>query len=413
MISAKEVEDAYDLLKAVVTKTPLQLDPYLSNKYQANIYLKEENLQKVRSFKLRGAYYSISKLSDEQRSKGVVCASAGNHAQGVAFAANQLNISATIFMPVTTPNQKISQVKFFGESHVTIRLIGDTFDESARAAKAFSQDNDKPFIDPFDDENVMRENNREDAFIDPMADIETINLELILADLESVNKRYARVEKVARTAKDKDAVAEFNVLKKLKPVLEDGKTARTIDFDEDETKVLKSLFLLTSKPVLYVANVSEDEVGEPDNIEYVKQIREFAATENAEVAVISARVEEEISELEDDEKAEFLEAIGLKESGVDMLTRAAYHLLGLATYFTAGEKEVRAWTFKRGMKAPQMAGIIHTDFEKGFIRAVTMSYDDLLKYGSEKAVREAGRLREEGKEYVGQDGDIMEFRFNV
>ncbi|MFR0819539.1 MAG: DUF933 domain-containing protein, partial [Lactococcus lactis] len=167
------------------------------------------------------------------------------------------------------------------------------------------------------------------------------------------------------------------------------------------------------KPVLYVANVSEDEVGEPDNIEYVKQIREFAATENAEVAVISARVEEEISELEDDEKAEFLEAIGLKESGVDMLTRAAYHLLGLATYFTAGEKEVRAWTFKRGMKAPQMAGIIHTDFEKGFIRAVTMSYDDLLKYGSEKAVREAGRLREEGKEYVGQDGDIMEFRFNV
>ena len=145
----------------------------------------------------------------------------------------------------------------------------------------------------------------------------------------------------------------------------------------------------------------------------MKQIREFAATENAEVAVISARVEEEISELEDDEKAEFLEAIGLKESGVDMLTRAAYHLLGLATYFTAGEKEVRAWTFKRGMKAPQMAGIIHTDFEKGFIRAVTMSYDDLLKYGSEKAVREAGRLREEGKEYVGQDGDIMEFRFNV
>ena len=264
----------------------------------------------------------------------------------------------------------------------------------------------------FDDENVMRENNREGEFIDPMADIETINLELILADLESVNKRYARVEKIART-KDKDAVAEFNVLQKIKPVLEDGKSARTIEFDEDEAKVVKSLFLLTTKPVLYVANVSEDEVGEPDNIEYVKQIREFAATENAEVAIISARVEEEISELEDDEKAEFLEAIGLQESGVDMLTRAAYHLLGLATYFTAGEKEVRAWTFKRGMKAPQMAGIIHSDFEKGFIRAVTMSYEDLIKYGSEKAVREAGRLREEGKDYVGQDGDIMEFRFNV
>jgi len=264
----------------------------------------------------------------------------------------------------------------------------------------------------FDDENVMRENNREGEFIDPMADIETINLELILADLESVNKRYARVEKIART-KDKDAVAEFNVLQKIKPVLEDGKSARTIEFDEDEAKVVKSLFLLTTKPVLYVANVSEDEVGEPDNIEYVKQIREFVATENAEVAIISARVEEEISELEDDEKAEFLEAIGLQESGVDMLTRAAYHLLGLATYFTAGEKEVRSWTFKRGMKAPQMAGIIHSDFEKGFIRAVTMSYEDLIKYGSEKAVREAGRLREEGKDYVGQDGDIMEFRFNV
>ncbi|WP_396425447.1 threonine ammonia-lyase IlvA [Lactococcus cremoris] len=155
MINAKEVEEAYDLLKPVVTKTPLQLDPYLSNKYQANIYLKEENLQKVRSFKLRGAYYSISKLSADQRSKGVVCASAGNHAQGVAFAANQLNISATIFMPVTTPNQKVSQVKFFGGHHVMIRLIGDTFDESAKAAKEFSKDNGKPFIDPFDDEKVI------------------------------------------------------------------------------------------------------------------------------------------------------------------------------------------------------------------------------------------------------------------
>ncbi|MCL2676842.1 MAG: redox-regulated ATPase YchF [Streptococcaceae bacterium] len=265
----------------------------------------------------------------------------------------------------------------------------------------------------FDDENVMRENNREDAFVDPMADIETINLELILADLESINKRYARVEKVARTTKDKDAVAEFKILEKIKPVLEDGKSARTLEFDDEEQKIVKQLFLLTTKPVLYVANVSEDEVADADNIEYVKQIRQFAQTENAEVAIISARVEEEISELEDEDKAEFLEALGLKESGVDMLTRAAYHLLGLATYFTAGEKEVRAWTFKQGMKAPQLAGIIHSDFEKGFIRAVTMSYEDLMQYGSEKAVREAGRLREEGKEYVGQDGDIMEFRFNV
>ena len=265
----------------------------------------------------------------------------------------------------------------------------------------------------FDDENVMREAGRESKFVDPMDDIETINLELILADLESVNKRFARVEKIARTQKDKDAIAEFNVLSKIKPVLEAGKSARTIDFDEDEQKVVKGLFLLTTKPVLYVANVSEDQVGEPDSIDYVKQIRDFAATENAEVVVISARIEEEIAELDDDEKAEYLESIGLEESGVDLLTRAAYHLLGLATFFTAGEKEVRAWTFKRGMKAPQMAGVIHSDFERGFIRAVTMSYDDLMKYGSEKAVREAGRLREEGKDYVGQDGDMMEFRFNV
>ena len=196
-------------------------------------------------------------------------------------------------------------------------------------------------------------------------------------------------------------------------MLEDGKSARTIDFTEEEQKIVKGLFLLTTKPVLYVANVDEDQVSNPDDIEYVKQIREFAATENAEVVVISARVEEEISELDDEDKEMFLEDLGLTESGVDKLTRAAYHLLGLETYFTAGEKEVRAWTFKRGIKAPQAAGIIHSDFEKGFIRAVTMSYDDLISYGSEKAVREAGRLREEGKDYVVQDGDIMEFRFNV
>ena len=244
----------------------------------------------------------------------------------------------------------------------------------------------------FDDENVMREQGREDDFVDPMADIDTINLELILADLESINKRYARVEKIARTQKDKDSVAEFNILQKIKPVLEDGKSARTIDFTEEEQKIVKGLFLLTTKPVLYVANVDEDQVANPDDIDYVKQIREFAATENAEVVVISARVEEEISELDDEDKEMFLEDLGLTESGVDKLTRAAYHLLGLGTYFTAGEKEVRAWTFKRGIKAPQAAGIIHSDFEKGFIRAVTMSYDDLIKYGSEKAVKEAGRF---------------------
>ncbi|MEX2805651.1 redox-regulated ATPase YchF [Streptococcus sp. H31] len=265
----------------------------------------------------------------------------------------------------------------------------------------------------FDDENVMREQGRESDFVDPVADIETINLELILADLESVNKRYTRVEKIARTQKDKDSVAELAVLQKLKPVLEDGKSARSIEFTDDEQKIVKQLFLLTTKPVLYVANVDEDKVADSDKLAYVQDIRTFAASENAEVVVISARAEEEISELDDEDKLLFLEDLGLHESGIDKLTRAAYHLLGLATYFTAGEKEVHAWTFKRGIKAPQAAGIIHSDFEKGFIRAVTMSYDDLLKYGSEKAVREAGRLREEGKDYIVQDGDIMEFRFNV
>lgn len=260
----------------------------------------------------------------------------------------------------------------------------------------------------FDDENITHV----EGHVDPLEDIDVINLELILADLDSINKRHARVEKIART-KDKDAVAEFQVMTKLKTALEEGLSARTVELTEDETKIAKTFFLLTTKPVLYVANVSEDEVGNPDGIQYVKDIKAFAETENAEVVVISARAEEEISELEDDEKAEFLEAMGLEESGVDQLTRAAYHLLGLGTYFTAGEKEVRAWTFKRGMKAPETAGIIHSDFERGFIRAETVSFEDLNHYGSMHAAKEAGRVRLEGKEYLVQDGDIMEFRFNV
>jgi len=266
----------------------------------------------------------------------------------------------------------------------------------------------------FDDENIMRENNREAAFVDPLDDIETINMELILADLESVSKRYTRVEKIARTGKDKEAQLEFAILQKIRPVLEEGKSARTIEFTPEEEKMVKRLFLLTTKPVLYVANVSEDAVADADDNEYVKQIRDFAATENADVVVISARAEEEIAELDtDEEKKEFLEAMGLEESGLDQLTRAAYHLLGLGTYFTAGEKEVRAWTFRRGMKAPQCAGIIHTDFERGFIRAETISFEDLDKYKTHQAAKEAGRVRLEGKDYVVQDGDIMEFRFNV
>ncbi len=260
----------------------------------------------------------------------------------------------------------------------------------------------------FDDDNITHVEGR----VDPLADIDTINLELVLADLDSITKRYTRVAKIAKT-KDKDAVAELAVLNKLKPVLEEGLSARTIEFTEDEQKIVKSLFLLTAKPILYVANVSEDEVADSDNNPYVQQVRTFAANEQAEVIVVCARAEEEIAELDDEDKADFLEALGIEESGLDQLIRAAYDLLGLATYFTAGEQEVRAWTFRKGIKAPQAAGIIHTDFERGFIRAETVSFDDLNTYGNMQAAKEAGKVRLEGKEYIVQDGDVMLFRFNV
>lgn len=260
----------------------------------------------------------------------------------------------------------------------------------------------------FDDDNITHVEGR----VDPLADIDTINLELVLADLESVNKRYTRVAKIAKT-KDKDAVAEFTVLDKIKPVLEEGISARSIEFTDEEQRIVKSLFLLTTKPVLYVANVAEEDVADYETNDYVNKVKEFAASENAEVIVISARAEEEIAELEEEDKAEFLEALGIEESGLDQLIRAAYDLLGLATYFTAGEQEVRAWTFRKGIKAPQAAGIIHTDFERGFIRAETVSFEDLNQYGTMQAAKEAGRVRLEGKDYVVQDGDVMLFRFNV
>lgn len=260
----------------------------------------------------------------------------------------------------------------------------------------------------FDDENITHVEGR----VDPLDDISTINLELILADLEAVEKRIGRVEKLSKQ-KDKDAVAEFNVLVKLRDAFENDKPARAVEFSEDEEKIVRNLFLLTRKPVLYVANVSEEDVSSPDDNKYVQQVREFAAGENSEVIVVCARAEEEIAELEDEDKVEFLEALGIEESGLDQLIRSAYTLLGLATYFTAGVQEVRAWTFIKGMKAPQCAGIIHTDFERGFIRAEVVAYDALLEYGSEQAAKEAGKVRLEGKEYEMKDGDVVHFRFNV
>lgn len=260
----------------------------------------------------------------------------------------------------------------------------------------------------FDDENITHVEGR----VDPLDDISTINLELILADLETVEKRIGRVEKLSKQ-KDKDAVAEFNVLVKLRDAFENDKPARAIEFSDDEEKIVRNLFLLTRKPVLYVANVSEEDVSNPDDNKYVQQVREFAASENSEVIVVCARAEEEIAELEDEDKIEFLEALGIEESGLDQLIRSAYTLLGLATYFTAGVQEVRAWTFIKGMKAPQCAGIIHTDFERGFIRAEVVAYDALVEYGSEQAAKEAGKVRLEGKEYEMKDGDVVHFRFNV
>ena len=283
--------------------------------------------------------------------------------------------------------------------------LGNKFLENIRQVDAIVH-----VVRAFDDDNITSVTGK----VDPLEDMATINMELAIADLDSVNKRYAKVEKVARTqTNDKEAQAEFKVLQKIKPVLENGGMVRSIDFDKDEQKIVKGLFLLTSKPVLYVANIAEEAMADPDSVDYVKQIKAEAAKEGAEVIAISAKTEEEIAELDDDEKADFLAAEGVDESGLDKLIKASYHLLGVATFFTAGGKETRAWTFRRGMKAPQVAGIIHSDFERGFIRAETMSFADLDKYGSVQAVKEAGRYRSEGKEYEVQDGDIIEFRFNV
>lgn len=282
--------------------------------------------------------------------------------------------------------------------------LGNKFLENIRQVDAIVH-----VVRAFDDDNITSVT----GTVDPLDDIETINLELGLADLESVDKRFDKVGKIAKTTKDKDAVAEFSVLEKIKPVLEAGKAVRSIDFNEEEEKIVKGLFLLTSKPMIYVANVSEDDMGNPDASKYYQVVSEYAKKENSEVIGISARAEEEIAELDDEDRAEFLRDAGVEESGLDRLIKSSYKLLGLRTFFTAGGKESRAWTFHEGMKAPQVAGVIHSDFERGFIRAETISFEDLDKYGSEQAVKEAGRLRSEGKEYEVQDGDIIEFRFNV
>ena len=260
----------------------------------------------------------------------------------------------------------------------------------------------------FDDGKIIHV----DGNIDPIRDIETINLELAIADLDVINKRLERVSKKARTTKNKDDLVEVEALEKAKQALEENKALRQVEFTEDELKSLKSYSFLTLKPIIYLANIKESELGNPDN-KYVQEVKQYASKENAQVVSLCAKVEEDLSELTKEEKQEMLEALGLEESGLDKLIQATYDILGLATYFTVGKDEVRAWTFKKGMNAKQCAGIIHSDFEKGFIRAEVMSYEDLVKYGNELKVKEAGRARLEGKDYIMQDGDICHFRFNV
>lgn len=248
--------------------------------------------------------------------------------------------------------------------------------------------------------------------IDPIRDIEIINTELILADLEVIDNRISRIGKKMDMAKDKKELLEINALKHSKENLENGTPLRLANIKEEELEVLKSYNLITTKPVIYVANVNEDDAVVGDN-EYTKAVKEYAAVENSGVIVMSCQIESDLSDLEDDEKKRFLEELGITNSGLDKLIYQTYNLLGLRTFFTAGEKEVKAWTFRKGMKAPQCAGVIHSDFERGFIRAEVMSYDDLLEYGTELKVKEAGKMRLEGKEYEMQDGDICYFRFNV
>ena len=260
----------------------------------------------------------------------------------------------------------------------------------------------------FDDKAIIHV----DGTVDPIRDIEIINLELILSDLEIIENRINKIAKKAQTSKNKDDLAEYHLLLKIKENLEKNIPIRKLEFTKDELKILSSFNLITAKPIIYVANVSENDLINEEN-DYVKKVKEYAKKEKSEVVVICAKIESELAELELEEKTEFLKELGIEESGLSCLIKSTYSLLGLATFFTVGSDEVKAWTFKKGMKAPSCAGLIHTDFEKGFIRAEVMSYEDLIKYKDEVKVKENGKMRLEGKEYLMQDGDICHFRFNV
>lgn len=257
----------------------------------------------------------------------------------------------------------------------------------------------------FEDENVVHV----DGSVDPVRDVEIINLELIYADLDTIAKRKGKVEKNLKA--DKSYLKEFELLEKIEKVLEEGNPARSINLDEEEELMIKEMQLLTRKPIIYVANIDEESIGSKNDM--VDKLEEYAKTENAKVIPLSVKIEEEISSLNDDEKKEMLEAMGLEESGLDKLIVASYDILGLMSFLTAGEMETRAWTIKKGTKAPEAAGKIHSDIQRGFIKAEIVSYDDLVEAGSMVKAREKGLVRMEGKDYIMQEGDIVEFRFNV
>lgn len=261
----------------------------------------------------------------------------------------------------------------------------------------------------FDDSNIEHV----EGSVDPIRDIEEINLELCLADLDTVENRYGKIAKKATSSKDAEAQKEVKVLEKLKPALEAGKATRLLELNEEEWALIRNYGLLSAKPVIYVANMSDVEISSPTDNAYFKKVEEFAKAENSQCIAICAKMEEELSSLDKEEKVAFMEDLGIQQSGLDQIIKAAYHLLGLRTFFTVGEPECRAWTFHEGMKAPQCAGVIHTDFERGFIRAEIYSYEDLMEYKTEQSVKEHGKMRLEGKEYVMKDGDVVFFRFNV
>ncbi|MFA7075600.1 MAG: redox-regulated ATPase YchF [Candidatus Izemoplasmatales bacterium] len=282
--------------------------------------------------------------------------------------------------------------------------LGNQFLSHIRTTDAIVQ-----VIRCFDDDNIVHV----DGSVDPIRDIETIMIELIFADMEVIEKRLPKIRKRAELRLDNEAVEEYHLLERILTALKDEIPIRALDLSDDELKLIKNFSFLTAKPILYVCNISETEINDYSGNEYVKKVYEQSVEDRARVVVISAKIEQELQELDPEERTLFMEELGIRRSGLDELISVSYEVLGLKTFFTAGDKEVRAWTYKDGMKAPECAGIIHTDFEKGFIRAETTSYEDLIMAGSESRAKELGKFRLEGKDYRVKDGDIFHFRFNI